>query len=322
MAICGSARNRNLPPQGRPSCQDQLACTVVGSRTLVAAVADGAGSAALAERGAEVAVETVIQVLSHALDAGRSDYHAMLREAAVVAREAVLTEAQQYGSEPRDLASTLLVVVVGPSGGGALQIGDGVIAVSDDANGWCWVFWPQRGEYANTTHFLTGEDAVERLQIEPFVGKVTDVALMTDGLESLALHYASKSVHEPFFHVPATFRRRWGRGDQSSFGIAGALPLIRARWIADGRRRVAHSGNLPIARSSTMMQLTLTRARTSIRLGQELGRGGEGRFLRLRGRKIGSPRSMRRRPIIEKPRSSLSWRSGEPSAAEDCCLAR
>jgi hypothetical protein len=124
----------------------------------------------------------------------------MLQEAAAVAREAVLTEAQQYGSEPRDLASTLLVVVVGPSGGGALQIGDGVIVVSDGANGWCWVFWPQRGEYANTTHFLTDEDAAERLQIEPFVGKVTEVALMTDGLESLALHYASKSVHEPFFH--------------------------------------------------------------------------------------------------------------------------
>lgn len=181
-------------------CQDRLACTVIGTRTLVAAVADGAGSAVLAERGAEVAVETVVQVLSHALDVGRSDYGAMLREAVAVAREAVLTAAQQYGSEPRDLASTLLVAVVGPGGGGALQIGDGVIVVSDGANGWCWVFWPQRGEYANTTHFLTDEDAVERLQIEPFVGKVTDVALMTDGLEPLALHYASKSVHEPFFH--------------------------------------------------------------------------------------------------------------------------
>jgi hypothetical protein len=62
------------------------------------------------------------------------------------------------------------------------------------------VFWPQRGEYANTTHFLTDEDALERLHIEPFVGKVSDIALMTDGLEPLALHYASKSVHEPFFH--------------------------------------------------------------------------------------------------------------------------
>ena len=181
-------------------CQDQLACTVIGAQTLVAAVADGAGSATLAEHGAEVAIEAVRQFLVHALHVGRSDYYEMLHEVAMAARKAVLHEAQQLGSEPRDLASTLLVAVVGPSGGGALQIGDGVIVVSDDANGWCWVFWPQRGEYANTTHFLTDENAMERLQIESFKAKVTDIALMTDGLEPLALHYASESVHEPFFH--------------------------------------------------------------------------------------------------------------------------
>jgi hypothetical protein len=166
----------------------------------VAAVADGAGSAALAERGAEIAVETVIECLDRSFDTGRSDYGAMLRDAAAGAREAVLTEAQKHGAEPRDFASTLLVAVVGPSGGAALQLGDGVIVVNDGGDGWCWVFWPQRGEYANTTHFLTDEDAAQRLQVEAFQGKVTDVALMTDGLQALALHYASMSVHEPFFH--------------------------------------------------------------------------------------------------------------------------
>jgi len=181
-------------------CQDQIACRVVGAKTLVAAIADGAGSAALAERGAEVAVETVIQFIVQALDAEPPDYRVMLRDAAVAAREAVLSAAQQCGSAPRDLASTLLIAVLGPSGGGALQIGDGVIVVSDDAGEWCWVFWPQRGEYANTTHFLTDDDAVDRFQIESFAGKVMDIALLTDGLEPLALHYASTSVYEPFFN--------------------------------------------------------------------------------------------------------------------------
>jgi hypothetical protein len=179
-------------------CQDWLACAVLG-KTLVAAVADGAGSAALAERGAEIAVETVVRCLSRAIDAGQSDYDTMLWEAAAEAREMVLTQAQKHGSDPRDFASTLLAAVVGPSGGGALQIGDGVIVVNDGGDGWCWVFWPQRGEYANTTHFLTDEDAAERLQVEAFSGNVTDVALLTDGLEPLVLHYASGSVHEPFF---------------------------------------------------------------------------------------------------------------------------
>ncbi len=213
-------------------CQDRLAHSVVGNRTLVAAVADGAGSAAWAEEGARIAVGTVVQYLSHALDAGRVDYRVMLREAAMAARETVFTAAWLSGKEPRDFASTLLVVVVGPDGGSALQIGDGVIVVSDGGNGWGWVFWPQRGgyadqlpnpnrdttafrwvfwpqrgEYVNTTRFLTDADAVERLQVAPRLGKVTDIALMTDGLEPLALHYVSTSVHEPFFR--GMFRPLW-----------------------------------------------------------------------------------------------------------------
>ena len=142
----------------------------------------------------------------------------------MAARETIFTTAWLSGKEPRDFASTLLAVLVGPNGGGALQIGDGVIVVSDGGNGWGrvfwpqrggytdhlpnpnrdttafrWVFWPQRGEYANTTRFLTDADALERLHVAPRLGKVADIALMTDGLESLALHYASKSTYAPFF---------------------------------------------------------------------------------------------------------------------------
>ena len=173
-------------------------CKLVGTDTLVAAVADGAGSAALSELGAKIAVEEVLLFLCQAITGGRSDYHVMLREGAVVARQAVITEAISHSADPRDFASTLLVVVMGPTGGGALQIGDGVIVVSDGIE-WYWVFWPQRGEYANTTYFLTDDEALDRIQIENFAGKVTDVALMTDGLEPLALHYGSRSVHAPFF---------------------------------------------------------------------------------------------------------------------------
>ena len=205
-------------------CQDRLDCRVVGNQTLVAAVADGAGSAAMAERGADIVVKTVVDSLSRQLEGIRSDYDVMLRVAAKEARNRVYAEADQCGVEPRELATTLLSAVVGPENGSVLQIGDGVVAVSDGGNGWgwvlwprsCeratripsrnrgatefrWVFWPQRGEYANTTRFLTDADALESLRVAPRLGKVMDIALMTDGLESLALHYASTSVHGPFF---------------------------------------------------------------------------------------------------------------------------
>lgn len=181
-------------------CQDRFACAVLSDGTLVAAVADGAGSAAAGELGAEIAVGTLVSHLRHALEAGRPDLELVLREAAAQAREAIAAEALRREETPRTLASTLLAVVVTPDGGGALQIGDGLIVVSDGGAGWSWVFWPQRGEYANTTYFLTDDDALGRIQIETFPGSVTDVALMSDGLEPLALHYASRTVHDPFFH--------------------------------------------------------------------------------------------------------------------------
>ncbi len=184
-------------------CQDRFACVALPDGTFVAALSDGAGSAAMAECGSRVVVETVIQNLSKAIKLGQSDFTAMLRDAATEARDVVLSEAQNAGVESREFASTLLATVVGPFGGGALQIGDGVIVVSDsdDGEGWSWVFWPQRGEFVNTTRFLTDEDALACLEVEPFAGKVIDIALMSDGLEPLALHYASKSVYAPFFRA-------------------------------------------------------------------------------------------------------------------------
>jgi hypothetical protein len=181
-------------------CQDRFACALLAPETLVVAVADGAGSATLSELGARTAVEAVVRAVRARFEAGRRDFAAALREAAVEAREGVLAAAADVGAEVRELASTLLAVVASPAGGAALQIGDGVIVVSDGGAEWSWVFWPQRGEYANTTCFLTDEDALSRLQVEPLAGLVTDVALTTDGLEPLALHYASQTVHEPFFH--------------------------------------------------------------------------------------------------------------------------
>lgn len=155
----------------------------------------------MAGHGADVAVETVMRWISQAIEHGRADFPSMLREVGSEARAAVVAEAQRCGVEPRELASTLLVTILGPDAGSALQIGDGVIVVGDHGEEWCWVFWPQRGEYVNTTRFLTDDDAAEWIQIEPLPGTITEVALMTDGLEPLALQYATKTIHEPFFRT-------------------------------------------------------------------------------------------------------------------------
>src|SRR5260221_11983236 len=90
-------------------CQDQLACAVLPSGTFVAAVSDGAGSAIMAERGARLTVGIEMEHVTHAVEGGRSDFGVVLREGGGKAREAVLTEEIEHGSEPPDFACTAVV---------------------------------------------------------------------------------------------------------------------------------------------------------------------------------------------------------------------
>jgi serine/threonine protein phosphatase PrpC len=115
---------------------------------IVAALADGAGSAQFAEHGAEIAVNEVIAAVS-AVEIGATTLFAdLVVRAAEKARAAVLAHADDQNADPRQFASTLLAIVSTDHGGGAIQIGDGVIVVNQDEGDWGWVFWPQRGEYA------------------------------------------------------------------------------------------------------------------------------------------------------------------------------
>jgi hypothetical protein len=98
----------------------------------------------------------------------------------------------------RDFACTLLTAIVGHDGAVFSQIGDGVIVVRD-GDRYHTAFWPQAGEYANTTYFLSGTGFEERLAFRSLGHGVDELALLTDGLQPLALHYASRSVHAPFF---------------------------------------------------------------------------------------------------------------------------
>lgn len=180
-------------------CQDRLACALLRAPrgdSLVVAAADGAGSAERAAEGAEAAVRGVIGYLKRLAPA---DPEAALVRAGLAARQAVLNLAAAEQESPRAFATTLLAALITPAGGAALQIGDGLLVAGDGAGEWGWLFWPQRGEFANATYFLTDRDALDRMRVRPLSPAPVDLAVMTDGLEPLALHYASGQVHAPFF---------------------------------------------------------------------------------------------------------------------------
>lgn len=188
----------------RKPCQDRFrVCTVDADVTLVAVVADGAGTAEHAHLGAEIAVDTLSSVAQLGARAGRRDLGDVLREGATLARQRIIEAASGRGATPRDLACTLLAVVLTPVGGAALQIGDGAI-VACEKDQWRCVIWPQKGEYANTTFFLSDEQALAQAEVVTLSDDVHDIALFSDGLEQLAIHFATRSPHAPFFRTVFT----------------------------------------------------------------------------------------------------------------------
>lgn len=186
-------------------CQDAHghleAVDAAGQPVLVVAAADGAGSADRAEVGAMLACDTFVRLAAAYLEQGGTveTIGRPLAErwiAGILYR--VELQMRQHGGVLRDYACTLLAALIGTKGAVFLQIGDGAMVVSD-GNGWRHVFWPHHGEFANTTTFITSDRAAQAMDFESRHAAVDEIALFTDGLESLVLHKASRSVHGPFF---------------------------------------------------------------------------------------------------------------------------
>lgn len=116
-----------------------------------------------------------------------------------IVQDTIAARAGENGKAARDYACTLLAAVVAEDAAAFLQIGDGAMVVADEAGEWGWIHWPQRGDYANTTFFVTEDGAADRMAFDRVAGPIDEVAVFTDGIEALVLHYASKTVHAPFF---------------------------------------------------------------------------------------------------------------------------
>ena len=156
-------------------CQD--ACRYfTDSDTLIACVADGAGSARLSHRGSQTAADEFVLAAWDSICDG-SDLSDAVLEAFDKARRAVCEIAND---NPRHYATTLLGLVATNNALSAVQIGDGAIVVDGEV-----VMDSHSGEYANETSFITQSDAMP--MTFSFSGEVKRVGILTDGLENLAL---------------------------------------------------------------------------------------------------------------------------------------
>jgi hypothetical protein len=115
------------------------------------------------------------------------------------AQDRVATAAKNRDKVARDFATTMICVVSDGTDTVVAHIGDGCAVVQDASDRtWRALSWPSHGEYASTTFFVT--DAPQpKLIIRRYSQPISAIVAFTDGLERLALEFATKTPYAPFF---------------------------------------------------------------------------------------------------------------------------
>jgi hypothetical protein len=216
--VAASVTGSSHREAGEP-CADVSVTRIVrfeaGGELLVAIVSDGAGSSPRGAEGARVACASLLDVAG-----GWASRRRALRELddetvrgwVEHVRDRVAGAALVELCQPGDFATTLLAALVDESSALFLQIGDGAIVYRQRDRGYAPALWPQQGEYANTTWFVTDPRAGDIVEVAR-AACVHELALLSDGLQALALRLSAREAHGPFFE-PMFRRLRASRDDE------------------------------------------------------------------------------------------------------------
>jgi hypothetical protein len=170
----------------------------------MAVVADGAGSAARSDEGARTVCGAYLEFCGLALEwlHNQTDYldgkfpGSLLHDLRENLEGLATNDKQAVGA----YACTFLGVLVTKVSTLFFQIGDGAIAYRlSEADSWHLAIDAQRGEFVNETVFVTRIDAASYLRAVKIESPVLEFAMMSDGVESLAIRTASKEPHAAFF---------------------------------------------------------------------------------------------------------------------------
>lgn len=233
-------------------CQDAFAFAILDDRDLlIAAIADGAGSAPCGGEGARICTRALVRALTRVAQGGSAGataaatdlpaWEGAIRDGIGVARAMVRMRMEAAGRahaaggmRMQDYHATLLGAVAGPEGGVLFHIGDGAAAV---AAGPAEADWdgpvtspPENGEYANETCFFTEEDWQDHLRLTPFRdGRM--IVLMTDGVTPFAMLPGCTGL-EPRFMGPVSRHLATAEPGAAARALANTLDAERARAIS------------------------------------------------------------------------------------------
>ncbi|MBM4345313.1 MAG: protein phosphatase 2C domain-containing protein [Deltaproteobacteria bacterium] len=176
-------------------CDDAVATADVRAgrrRVWLCAVADGAGSATRGGEGARLAVAAAVHAMRGRIADG-FDGGVLLQ----TVRAELGAAATQKTGGIRELATTVTLVAADAQATWVASVGDGAVVYRTAADqAWQVAAWPMRGEYANSTQFVTDDELVFTQAKFP---AAQAIAVMTDGLTPLALDFALRRPFAPFF---------------------------------------------------------------------------------------------------------------------------
>ncbi|WP_321504392.1 PP2C family serine/threonine-protein phosphatase [uncultured Methanoregula sp.] len=185
--------------------QDYCRATVVqfGDREyFIGLAADGAGSTTEGGVGAQIACDTILSCITDSIRGSGGDLAQVLATEAegwvAASRDAIAEQARVTGKNLREYACTLVGCVIADNHAWYFQVGDGGIVIHEEP-GYSAVFWPDQGEYANTTYFITDDAFLSHLCQLRSDTPPDEIALFTDGLQNLVLSFSKRTPHAGFF---------------------------------------------------------------------------------------------------------------------------
>src|SRR5271165_1357618 len=181
------------------SCEDFAACLEVTGpydTILIAVASDGAGSARHSATGSWITTRAFVEAAANYVKQG----HDLKLFSVDLARhwldnirDRIGAAASRIGVMPRELAATLVGCLIGTDCCAFMHVGDGgFVFRTKNEPIWSVPTWPAQGEYAATTFFVTDEPE-PHVQFVNLSQPVDEIAVFSDGMERLALEFATKS---------------------------------------------------------------------------------------------------------------------------------
>lgn len=216
----GTSHLRSYTPR-----QDAFCVSRLPNSGFVAVVSDGAGSASHSRYGAVLVCRHFRTRLRHWFgDHVRFPSIDQFSEWLNELRDQIAMVAKAQGLTSRQFASTLVLVAVKGRSGFCAHVGDGGI-VARSGGEWSVLSWPETGQFASTTYFVT-DDREVHLRMLRFEAKFDAFALFSDGIEDLALVQSDLMAHRPFFDPmirPVDIAKEGGRLSGLSLALQNYL---------------------------------------------------------------------------------------------------